>query len=192
MSKTEEEYNFKVEYQRFKKNFVDTVVFRDGEYKVKHKTIISGFDGLMRKWKQVETQVEFLPMEAVGCFKELNHVVYIHRKGQDANLNETEVYLKKTLKIEVENKHNNIFLSKECYRIFLTDVARGQTVPIPMRKIEEVQHIKATVLNEEVLGEAEKTELLNVLHNPKVILKPLVYEEISQGNYVESVPTNSF
>ena len=177
---TENYENKPINYERFKKNHSDKIVYVDGKYKVERKFITKGYDSLLGKWVRLNVKIELFPMSAIGAFKELNQTIYVKRTNVNPQtLANMELWLKVIRKIEVINKDNNIYLTASCNRIFQSDIIRGQTAPIPQNGCP--QGLKITKISEAPLTQIELEKLNEDLNNPKCMIKPVIAEQTAIG-----------
>jgi hypothetical protein len=169
--------NQPINYARYRKVSSDKITDERGKWECKRKTITHGFDLLLHRWDIINTEYDFLPMEDVGCFKQLIQNLYVKRIAIGADMKEMARWFLVRRKVTVKDKDNNIFLTEADGRIFESDLTT--TAPMNLNYVPE--GIKIEKVGESILTQKELQNLERILGDPKVYIKPLCCSELQNG-----------
>jgi hypothetical protein len=169
--------NQPIAYARFKHVSSDKIVNGRGRWECKRKAITRGFDALLHRWDVVNTEYTFLPMEEIGCYKELIQNLYVKRVAVGQDMKEMTKWFMVKRKVTVKDKDNNIFLTQADGRIFASDL----TTTTPMNLNYTPEGMKIEKVSEKALTKEELNLLERQLSDERVYIKPLCCSELQNG-----------
>ena len=183
--------NEPIKYARYKSYFTTKIVYVDGEYKVLKTTVWAGFDVLEHKWvSKIKTEKQILPLSEYHTkpSKSVVQTFYVRRTGSDSMLRPIAIYVKMQKKFEVVDSAKNVFLVMVNGHVFMNDLNENPSgcacAPVSQRGHPL---LKVTLLSETLLTPEEMAQFKEIMDNPKIPIKPLLYEQNASGELKLSI-----